>query len=102
MTARSTYECRALGHAWDVTTADWRAEFGLPLSLRCTRCGSERRDSVRPDDGLVLTRHYVHPDSYLSPDEPLPTRAEARLWLARDGAPRAAGGRRRLRAVKGA
>lgn len=60
--------CRALrGHAWEPIVAfDMRKPmFGVRLSLRCTRCTTERHTLYSRDTGEQLSRHdYRRPDGY--------------------------------------
>ncbi len=77
------YRCRALGHAWEPMAPDWEPRAGVALSLICTRCGTERRDSVVARTGELMGRRYVAGAGYQSsPGHPLPSRAEGRAWLA--------------------
>lgn len=55
--------CRVLRHAWEPTGRS-PSTFGTCLALRCLRCGTVRRDIVRPWDGSLLSRGYVYPDAY--------------------------------------
>ena len=78
---RNYVRCRTIGHAWIDYDSNWKPQFGTPLTLRCERCGTERRDSVG-NDGRLLNRHYVKPDGYdLGRDEYKPTRDDYRLML---------------------
>lgn len=72
--------CNTIGHAWFDVPADWSAEFGIPVTLRCERCGTERRESFNRY-GDLLTRHYVHPDGYKYAKGSRPTRAEFRIMM---------------------
>ena len=57
-------ECGAIGHAWYIGETHWVPEFGRPVTLRCERCGSERREAWSDMSGILLNRHYDHPDGY--------------------------------------
>jgi hypothetical protein len=64
---RTQIRCRARGHAWE----DWQAELlgrngskGAVEILRCSRCGSERRQDL-DRWGTVLKGRYVYADGYL-------------------------------------
>ena len=63
--------CDALGHAWfDVDSNHWTTTFGTPLTVRCERCGEERRDKLdRNGDLLPGGRRYVMPDWYRKYDK---------------------------------
>jgi len=72
--------CRTVGHAWDpfYPVTD-KPAMGWRLSLRCTRCTSERHDLISPTTGDVLQRLYAWPDDYRLPKgDPRPTRQELR------------------------
>jgi len=57
--------CRSLGHAWDVVDADRvPKQGGMPVWLRCERCGTERHDAVSPTTGELWGRSYVYDTSY--------------------------------------
>ena len=78
---RGYIRCRSLGHSWFDTDSTWESQFGTPLTVRCERCGMERRDTVNRY-GELLARHYYRPTGYqLGRDEDKPTRAEYRLML---------------------
>ena len=72
--------CNTLGHAWFDTDSTWKPQFGTPLTLRCERCGMERRDSIN-DRGDLLNRHYTRPPHYRYPKGGRPTRSEFRVML---------------------
>lgn len=67
--------CRAYHHAWDdVDSLHWHPTMGEPLTLRCMRCGSERRDQIGYSTGELVTRRYVYTAGYLlGPDDDKPT-----------------------------
>jgi hypothetical protein len=74
--------CRTLGHSWFDYDSNWKSEFGVPLTLRCERCGMERRDTVASHTGELIARHYTRPDGYLyGKGGYTPTRSEFRLLL---------------------
>jgi hypothetical protein len=60
--------CRTYGHAWE----EWfPADLGPPrygwrLSLRCTRCTTERHDEIGRN-GDVEGRRYIYVDGYRPP-----------------------------------
>jgi len=75
--------CNTIGHAWfDVDSNHWTASFGTPLTVRCERCGAERRDKIG-QDGEVLPggRYYVYPEGYKYDKGMRPSRAEFRQML---------------------
>ena len=79
---RGFIRCRTIGHSWFDYDSTWRPQFGVPLTLRCERCGTERRDTVSQRDGRLLARHYYKPDGYdLKRGEPRLTRDDFRLLL---------------------
>jgi hypothetical protein len=78
---RGYIRCRALGHSWFDVPSDWTPQFGVPLTVRCERCGMERRDSLNTY-GELMNRHYFRPDHYnIDPGMDLPTRSDFRLML---------------------
>jgi hypothetical protein len=78
---RNYIRCRAIGHSWIDYDSNWTPQFGTPLTLRCERCGMERRDSVNLR-GELMHRSYARPDHYhLGRDESKPTRDDFRLML---------------------
>lgn len=59
--------CRTYGHSWVEAPSDWADpddKFGIPDTVRCRECKTERRDTLRPN-GSLLRRHYVYPANYL-------------------------------------
>lgn len=72
--------CNAIGHSWHDYDSNWTPEFGTPLTLRCERCGMERRDSIN-DYGMLLNRHYYRPPNWKYPKHERPTKAEFRVLL---------------------
>ena len=72
--------CNAIGHAWHDYDSAWKPQFGIPLTLRCERCGMERRDTIN-DHGLLLGRHYYKPSKWKYPKHQRPSKAEFRVLL---------------------
>ena len=73
--------CRTIGHSWHDYDSNWSPQFGTPLTVRCERCGMERRDVVGRS-GQLLARHYYRPKDYnLGRDEYKPSRDDFRLML---------------------
>lgn len=78
---RGYVRCRTLGHAWFDVDSTWTSPFGTPMTFRCERCGSERRDVIDQWGGL-RARTYHKPRGYdLSRGEDRPARADFRLML---------------------
>jgi hypothetical protein len=74
--------CRTYGHAWDEFFPD---DLGVPmygwrLSLRCTRCLTERHDIVERT-GAIGGRRYIYPEGYKMAGYEKPTREQMRLVL---------------------
>jgi len=55
--------------------------MGTPLTLRCERCMTERREAISRTTGDLVARHYVYPDDYRYAIGTLPTRNDFRLAL---------------------
>jgi hypothetical protein len=78
----SMLRCRTYGHAWDEFYPD---NLGIPmygwrLSLRCTRCSTERHDVINVR-GEVGQRRYLYPDGYQRGRDEQLTREQFRLHL---------------------
>src|SRR5204862_332073 len=73
--------CGTYGHAWFEADSDWRTEVGVPLTLRCERCMTERRDAVSRSTGELVSRHYVYPEGYRYSAGTRPSRDGFRLAL---------------------
>lgn len=92
---RQYVRCRTLGHSWFDYDSNWTPEFGTPMTLRCERCGMERRDTVS-DWGQLLARHYYKPNNYdRRRDEDSMTRADFRMLLLQLRKQEAGKGRRK-------
>lgn len=68
MLTQSDFEtCRTLRHAWDVLSqlpaSEYTPDVFCVLSLRCTRCTTERTDDLDVYGDLVR-RKYDYPDGY--------------------------------------
>ena len=74
--------CGAYGHAWFESDSTWRPTFGFPITLRCERCGAERRDTVG-SRGQLEARHYDYPSGYSYNGAQRPTRADFRLVVVK-------------------
>ena len=73
--------CYTIGHAWfDYDSSDWNPQWGLPLVLRCERCGSERRDKIG-NRGEIIGRSYFYPEGYKYSKGTRPTKNEFRQML---------------------
>ena len=78
---RGYIRCRAIGHAWMDYDSTWTPKFGWPLTVRCERCGMERRDTIH-GSGQLLSRHYYRPVNYqLDGDVIRPSRDDFRIML---------------------
>jgi hypothetical protein len=76
--------CNTIGHAWDdVDSNHWTASYGTPFTVRCERCGTERRDRINPSTGQIVAngRRYLYPTGYKYSAGTRPNRAEFRLML---------------------
>lgn len=80
-------ECHGLiRHAWHIVPSDWVATLGgEQMTVRCERCGTERRDTIGSRTGELVSRRYVYPDGYLyGRDDYKPNADEVRLlWITR-------------------
>lgn len=74
--------CGTLGHSWHDYDSNWTTNMGIPLTLRCERCGTERRDTIGAY-GQLVNRHYAYPEFYKYPRGERPTRSEFRMLLLR-------------------
>jgi hypothetical protein len=70
--------CNAIGHAWFYTDADWQSTIGVPVTLRCERCGSLRREAINRL-GKAQGRRYIHPYGYKYPRGSKPSKDEFRV-----------------------
>ena len=61
---RGYVRCRTIGHSWFDYDSLWTPQFGIPLTLRCERCGTERRDTINDRTGQLLARYYHKPRGY--------------------------------------
>lgn len=78
---RGYIRCRTLGHSWFDYDSNWKSSIGTPLTLRCERCGMERRDTIGSNGNLV-GRHYHRPAGYqLRRGEYKPSRNNFRQML---------------------
>jgi hypothetical protein len=57
--------CRSYGHSWDeFFPIDLNPPlYGWRLSLRCTRCATERHDNI-DFKGQVMSRRYIYQEGY--------------------------------------
>lgn len=72
--------CGTLGHSWHDYDSNWRTDMGIPLTLRCERCGTERRDVIGAF-GQLVTRHYEYPEHYKYGKGLRPDRSQFRMML---------------------
>jgi hypothetical protein len=80
---RAEYQrCRTWGHAWEeFIPRNTRPRWGELFTLRCTRCTTERHDTINAL-GQLGGRRYVYPDDYRLAADETPTRDELRVALA--------------------
>jgi hypothetical protein len=79
---RGYVRCRTIGHSWFDYDSLWTPQFGVPLTLRCERCGTERRDTINNRTGQLLARHYHKPKGYdLTKGEPRLRKDDFRIIL---------------------
>lgn len=57
-------ECRLIRHSWHIVPSDWTPEFGVPMTLRCERCNTERRMAFNRNTGGIETSRYIYPTGY--------------------------------------
>jgi hypothetical protein len=79
-----TLRCHAIGHSWIDVDSTWKPQLGLPLTVRCERCGTERRDTIARSDGKLLSRRYDYSKGYKYPRGQKPSRGELRVLLYHD------------------
>jgi hypothetical protein len=74
--------CRVYGHSWDEYYPDdlGRPEYGWRLSLRCTRCTTERHDII-DSIGRISQRRYIYVEDYQMGRDETPSRDEMRLAM---------------------
>lgn len=75
----SFLRCHTFGHAWFDADSDWKTDLGTPWTLRCERCGTERREVIG-SSGRLVSRHYHYPDGYRYGKD-RPTRDEFRVMM---------------------
>jgi hypothetical protein len=64
--------CRRIGHAWFDVASDWTpAPGGVPFTLSCERCDTERRETRSPNGVRIGRPRYVKPKSYALPERVL-------------------------------
>lgn len=73
--------CHTYGHAWFEADSDWATSMGTPLTLRCERCMTERREAISRTTGELVYRRYVYPKDYRFSRDEMPTRDDFRLAL---------------------
>lgn len=97
-------DCHLLSHQWDYTNSTWVSNLGgVPVTLLCQRCGTERRETWSSSSGEMMGRRYIYPTGYSLARSVTgvdrPTRDDLRAWAleeARTGGRR----KRRLKAVR--
>jgi hypothetical protein len=88
-------DCRRLGHAWFDVPSDWKPSIGYPLTYRCDRCGTERREQVGPNTGELVSRHYNYPEGYQYAKDERPSKDEFRRMFVEQMIRRQRRGRRK-------
>lgn len=81
--------CRLIRHSWEIVPSDWTPRYGVPFTLRCMRCGTERRMGINQNTGDIQQNTYKYPKGYsFARDEggiELPKATDFRLaWLANE------------------
>lgn len=72
-------DCQRLKHAWFDVPSDWQATRGVPYTVRCDRCGTERRFQVSQNSGEhVASPRYIYPPGYSYDKGTRPTADEFR------------------------
>lgn len=89
--AYTHFRCRTYGHAWfEYDSSTWHATLGVPVTLRCERCGSERRDQVSRVTGDLVARSYSYAPGYQwhrdNDEQVRPTTAQFRLMVLSNNA----------------
>lgn len=86
--------CRVIGHQWEEFTPIGmrRPHFGYRLSLRCSRCTTERHELIN-SRGEVGSRSYVYPDDYDIPGRAVRTDLRVEVVRRRRSEPLRAAGR---------
>ena len=81
--AAGALRCATLGHAWYDFDSNWKPTYGVPLTVRCERCGRERRDALDSHGNLMPNgRHYWPRKPKLTyPKGQRPSRADFRRML---------------------
>jgi hypothetical protein len=99
-------DCWLFLHAWTYGETTWtpRLDYGIPVTLVCTRCGTERRETWSIG-GARMTRRYVYPEGYSLAERvtgvPRPTLDDLRAMVLAERRLRLrALGNRKLRAVQ--
>lgn len=79
---QSMLRCRIYGHAWDEFYPDDLGTplYGWRLSLRCTRCTTERHDVI-DSIGQISMRRYIYVEGYRNESDEKPTREDLRLAM---------------------
>ena len=76
-------ECKTWGHAWDEfdTTRTPKERYTYRMTLRCSRCYTERFDYL-DTDASVMRRTYFYSNGYRdAKGSEKPTRSEMRLII---------------------
>lgn len=78
-------ECKVVGHNWERFHPIMDTpRYGARISLRCTRCTSERHDTISRNSGWIEGRKYDYAEGYIahydSPDD-RPSKSDLRLSM---------------------
>ena len=76
--------CRLFRHQWDLVPTDWTPMAGHPVTLRCQRCTTERRETYGTNTGDLITRRYIYPPEYRYSADEVPTADQLRLMFVNE------------------
>jgi hypothetical protein len=75
-------------------------DAGTPFTVRCERCGTERRDLLGTNTGEVVSRSYVYPKGYHIDQQDKPKIVDFRLAWLDDHMARMRADRQKRRGIK--
>ena len=73
--------CRLFRHQWDLVAGDWTPMAGYPVTQRCMRCDTEKRETYGTNSGELITRRYLYPPEYHYSRDEVPSGDELRLMF---------------------
>lgn len=78
--------CRLFRHRWFVVSGDWTPRSsGHPLTQRCDRCDTEKREVIGVHTGQREgSPRYIYPPEYHYSRDEVPTGDELRLMWIRE------------------